>query len=272
MTTQLQFPNGPIEWASQPRDETGDNTNLGIYTNDDTQRYSIGTLHETWDGKRYRYAQIGGSNIAAGLMQSSGVDTAKHIAIAQTGFAQVAGATKVRCLVTTGGIAASETFAQLNALAGGMVSWYTDGTPSSLTQSNDVVSSVMISETIIELELATPIRRAVAATEFVILTPNKYFETIVMAATTATSQAVGVANVPLTAGNFGWLQTKGACSMQIDSGDTVTIGALAGIPATDAVAGTAGAATSTLYAFPIYGRVLQVGAADKYGVIDLMLE
>jgi hypothetical protein len=272
MSSQLQFPNNPIEWYSQPRDLTGENTNLGIYTNDDTQRYSIGTLHETWDGKKFRYNQVGAANVAAGLMQASGVDTAKHIAIAQTGYAQVAGSTKVRCLVTTGGIAAGETFAQINALAGGSVSWYTDGTPSSLVQSNDVVSSVMISETIIELELATPIRRAVAATEYVILTPNKYFKTIVMPATTATSQAVGVAVTPLTAAYFGWLQTKGPCAMQVDTGDTMTIGALAGIPATDAIAGTAGAATSTLYAFPIYGRVLQLGAADKYAIIDLMLE
>jgi hypothetical protein len=130
----------------------------------------------------------------------------------------------------------------------------------------------MLSETVIQLELATPLRRAVVVTEHVVITPNRYFLSLVAIQTTLTGRAVGVPNVPLTAGNFGWLQTKGPCTMQIDSGDTVTIGALAGVAATNAIAGTAGAATATLFAFPIYGRVMQVGAADKYGVIDLMLE
>jgi hypothetical protein len=255
-----------------PRDLTGNDTNLGILTDDDTQRYAIGTLYETWDGKKFRYSKIGAANIAAGLMMQSAPDTAKHIAIAQTGHAHAAGVTTVTCLVTTGGIAATETFAQLNAIAGGSVSWYTDGTPSSLVQTNEVISSVMLSETVIQLELATPLRRAVVVTEHVVITPNRYFKALVAIQTTLTGRAVGVPNVPLTAGNFGWLQTKGPCTMQIDSGDTVTIGALAGVAATNAIAGTAGAATATLFAFPIYGRVMQVGAADKYGVIDLMLE
>ncbi len=272
MASQTKFPSNPIEWPALPRDETGNDTNLGILTDDDTQRYAIGTLHKTWDGKKFRYAKMGAANIAAGLMMQSAPHTAKHIAIAQTGHANAAGVTTVTCLVTTGGIAATETFAQLNAIAGGSVSWYTDGTPSSLVQTNEVISSVMLSETIIQLELATPLRRAVVATEHVAITPNRYFKALVAIATTLTGRAIGVPNVPLTAAQFGWLQTKGPCAMQMDTGDTTTIGALAGVPATNAIAGTAGAATATLFAFPIYGRVMQVGAADKYGIIDLMLE
>lgn len=272
MAKQLQFPNNPIEWPALPRDETGNDTNLGILIDDDTQRYAIGTLHETWDGKKFRYAKMGAADIAAGLMMQSAPHTSKHIAIAQTSHANAAGVTTVTCLVTTGGIAATETFAQLNAIAGGSVSWYTDGTPSSLVQTNDVISSVMLSETIIQLELATPLRRAVVVAERVVITPNRYFKALVAIQTTLTGRAIGVPNVPLSDGNFGWLQTKGPCTMQIDSGDSGTIGALAGVPATNAIAGTAGVATATLFAFPIYGRVMQLGAADKYGVIDLMLE
>lgn len=272
MAKQTRLPSNPIEWPALPRDETGNDTNLGILTDDDTQRYAIGTLHETWDGKKFRYAKIGGADIAAGLMMQSAPHTAKHIAIAQTDHANAAGVSIVTCLVTTGGIAATETFAQLNAIAGGSVSWYTDGTPSSLVQSNDVISSVMLSETVIQLELATPLRRAVVVAEFVIITPNRYFKALVAIQTTLTGRAVGVPNVPLSSGNFGWLQTKGPCAMQIDTGDATTIGALVGVPAANAIAGTAGAATATLFAFPIYGRNMQLGAADKYGIIDLMLE
>lgn len=272
MSRQTKFPSNPILWPALPRDKPGSDTNLGISTDDDTQQYAIGTLYDLWDSKKFRYAKMGAADIAAGLMMQSAPDTAKHIAIAQTGHAHAAGLTRVTALVTTGGIAATETFAQENAIAGGSISWYTDGTPSSLVQSNDVVSSFMVSETIIQLELATPLRRAVEATEHVIITPNKYFKALVAIQTTLTGQAIGVPLVPLTAGNFGWLQTKGPCAMQIDTGDAMTIGALAGVPAANAIAGTAGAATETLFAFPIYGRVLQLGAADKYGIIDLMLE
>lgn len=272
MAQQYQFPNNPIEWPALPRDLTGNNTNLGVLTDDAVQRYALGTLHESWDGKKYRYAKMGAANIAAGLMMQSAPHTAKHIAIAQTGHAHAAGVTTVTALVTTGGIAATETFAQLNAIAGGSVSWYTDGTASTLVQTNEVLSSVMLSETIIQMELATPLRRAVVAAEHVIITPNRYFKALVAVQTTLTGRAIGVPNVPLTAAQFGWLQTQGPCTMLIDDGDTITIGALAGVPATNADAGTAGAATATLFAFPIYGRVMQVGAGDKYGVIDLMLE
>lgn len=272
MATQQTFPSNPIEWPAQPRDETGNNTNLGILTDDDTQRYAIGTLHKTWNGKKFRYAKMGAADIAAGLMMQSAPDSSKHIAVAQTSHAQAAGSTTVTCLVTTGGIAAPDNFAQKNAIAGGSVSWYTDGTASTLVQTNEVISSVMLSETLIKLELATPLRRAVVATEHVMITPNLYFEALVAIQTTLTGRAIGVPNVPLSSGNFGWLQTKGPCAMLIDDGDTITIGALAGVPATNADAGTAGAATATLFAFPIYGRVIQVGAGDKYGMIDLMLE
>jgi hypothetical protein len=215
---------------------------------------------------------MGAANIAAGLVMQAAPLTSKHIAIAQTGHAHAKGATTVTCLVTTGGIAATETFAQLNALAGGSVSWYTDGTPSSLVTSNEVLSSVMLSETVIKLTLATPLRRAIAAAEHVVLTPNRYFKALVAIQTTLTGRALGVPNVALTAAQFGWLQTQGPCTCQVDSGDTITVGALAGVAATSAIAGTVGAATATLFAFPIYGRVMQVGAADKYAVIDLMLE
>lgn len=271
MATQFPYPNMPMSDISSPHDFTG-TSNLGIYTNDATQRYMIGTLYETWDGRRFRYAKIGAANIAAGLMMQAGVNSAKHIAIAQTGYPHAVGDTKIRCLVTTGGIAGSETFAQTNAISGGFVSFYTDGTPSSAVQSYQVLSSVMISETVIELELTRPISTAVAATEYVILTPNKYFKTVVAPATTLTAQPVGVPVVPLTANYFGWLQTKGPCPMQMDTGDTAVIGSIVGVPATNAIAGTAGVTTATAFAFPIYGRVLQLGAADKYGIIDLMLE
>ncbi len=272
MALQLKHPSNPIEWPAQPRDEVGDNTNLGIYVNDPTQRYTLGTRFDSWDGKRYRYAKVGAANIVPGLMQQSGVDTAKHIAIAQTGHANAKGVTTVTCLVTTGGIAATETFAQLNALAGGSVSWYTDGTPSSLVLTHQVISSVMLSETVIQLELDMPLRRAVVATEHVILAPNKYFKTVVAVATTVTALPVGVPATALTAAQFGWLQTRGACAMQMDTGDTVVIGGYAGVPSTDAIAGTAGLAAVTTFNFPVYGRVLQLGAADKYGMIDLMIE
>ena len=135
-----------------------------------------------------------------------------------------------------------------------------------------IVKSKMVSETLIDIWLDSPIRNAVAANGLVSFVQNKYHTVVVAPATTLTSRPAGVPLCPVPIGHYFWAQTKGPCPMITDTGDTVTVGAMGGVPATNAVAGAVGAATATLYAFPIYGRVLQVGAADTCSVIDLMIE
>ena len=242
-----------------------------IYESSATADYIIGTRVQTWDGRVFRYAKAGATSLVQALMTQGAVPSAKCTSIAQTGYAKAVGDTTVTVLVTTGGIAAGEPWTYEDALVGGTMVC-ASVSPAVLGDVYDITSSVMIDETHISLTLASPIRNAIAATGEVSLVMSKYSRTVVMPTTTATASAAGVPLCPVPAGYYYWAQTKGPCPMIVDTGDTIVIGALAGIPATNAVAGTAGAATATLYQFPIYGRVLSVAAADKVGLIDLMLD
>ncbi len=56
MSKQFTLPFNPIDWPATPHDFTGVN-NLGLSTNDVTQRFALGTRHISWDGSVYRYAK-----------------------------------------------------------------------------------------------------------------------------------------------------------------------------------------------------------------------
>ncbi len=58
MSKQFSKPFNPINWPALPHDFTGDN-NLGLSTNDVTQRYVLGTRHLAWDGSVYKYGKAG---------------------------------------------------------------------------------------------------------------------------------------------------------------------------------------------------------------------
>lgn len=102
------FENGPISEIALP---VG-----GIYTASAEQQFEIGARYVTYDNRIYRYAKAGATALVQCLMAQSAAPTAKHIAIAQTAYAKTAGQKTVRCLVTTGGIAAGEPWTDLNAL------------------------------------------------------------------------------------------------------------------------------------------------------------
>jgi len=264
------FPTTPLRNAA-PMDLSG-TAELGFLAVDTVQRHALGRLYETWDGCRFRYAKAGATALVQAFMCQQAVQTSKHIGQVQTAYGAAAGAQNaIRVLVTTGGVAASEPWTVENALSGGRLVCHSVS-PAVLGDTYVIVKSKMVSETLIDIWLDTPIRNAIGATGLVTLFPNKFFKTVVAVATTLTGRAVGVPRVPVAANSFYWSQTKGPCPMVVDTGDTITIGAKVGVAATNAVAGTCGAATATLYAFPIYGTCLQVSAADCVALIDLELE
>jgi len=56
MSKQFPYPFNPIPYQAAPHDFTGDN-NLGLSTNEATQRYVLGTRHLGWDGSVYKYCK-----------------------------------------------------------------------------------------------------------------------------------------------------------------------------------------------------------------------
>ena len=123
-----------------------------------------------------------------------------------------------------------------------------------------------------DLVLAEPLRNAIAATDKVTLIPSRQMATVVAIATTLTGPAAGVPLVDVTAAYYYWAQTKGPAPIIVDTADTLVVGGKAGVPATDAIAGTCGTTTATAYAFPIYGTVLWIGTAAEPALINLELE
>jgi hypothetical protein len=235
-----------------------------IYTASATQNFAIGTIRETSDGRRFRYSKAGGGNITRALMQQSAAAISNFIDVTQTGHAQVIGATAITILCSTGSANAA------NYFAGGKLI-VTTGT--NLGDIYNIVSSTLeTTDTLMDLVLAEPLRHAIAVTDKVTLIPNRNQSTIVATATTLTGSAAGVPLVDVTAGYYYWAQTRGPAPIIVDTGDTLVVGGKAGVPATDAIAGTAGVATATGYAFPVYGTVLWIGTAAEPALINLELE
>jgi len=243
---------------------TTSGTSQDTYSISATQNYLLGTIRELADGRRFRYAKAGASNITRALMQQSAALDTHFSDITQTGHAQVAAATSITTLCTTGSAVAA------NYFAGGRLI-VTTGT--NLGDSYPIISSALEStDTLMDLVLGEPLRNAIAATDKVTLIPNRWFNTIVVPVTTATGAAAGVPLVDVTAAYFYWAQTKGPCPIIVDTGDTLVVGGKGGIPATNAVAGAVGTATATAYAFPFYGMVMSIGTAAEPALINLELE
>ena len=265
------FPCTPLSPGALPMDFSG-STEYGYLTAEATQKHAIGRLCETWDGKRFRYSKAGTVALVQALMTQGPVISAKQIGQVQTGYGAAVGAKDaIRCLVTTGGIAAAESWTFENALVGGELVCHSVS-PAVLGDTYTIVKSKMYSKTLIDIWIDRPIKTAIGATGLVSLLQPKFDRTIVVPVTTATALPAGVPRVPVPAGYYYWSQTKGPCPMIVDTGDTVVVGSKVGIPGTNAVAGACGVATATGFAFPIYGTCIQVSAADTVALIDLELE
>lgn len=237
---------------------------LDVFAVSATPIAPLGTIRDLPDGRRFRYAQAGASNITRALMQQTAVADSKFLDITQTGHAQTAGAFSITVLCTTGSALPA------NYFAGGTL-LVTTGTNVG-DEYTIASSSLEATDTLLDLVLNEPLRNAIAATDKISILPNRWKSTVVVPVTTATAAAAGVPLVDVTAANYYWAQTKGNAPLIVDTGDTLVVGGKAGIPATNAVAGACGTATATAYAFPVYGTVRWIAAAAEPALIALELE
>jgi len=256
------FNGHPMFPEASPRD--------GLYTATSDQQFVLGTKFELNDGRWFRYAKGGGVALVQAFMCQTAVKDSKFVEIAQTAVpvaAQLKGSTKITVLCTTGSAAGDNDF------SGGWLV-YNKVSPTPVGDIYQIISSkLQTTDTLLDLELASPLRSQIAGTTGeVSLNYSKWFKTIVVPATTATAVPCGVPLVAVPIGYYYWSQTKGPAPLIKDAGDTLVIGAYAGIPSTDATAGTCGNATATAFAFPIYGRVMSLGDDNEPALIDLMLE
>jgi hypothetical protein len=225
-----------------------------------TAKYPLGTKLEARDGRIWRYCKAGGTQLSAGLMGQSPAVSAGIENEAQTGYTTNIGDTTIAVLVTTG---SSLTPADL---AGGYLV-VEDGTGEGHYYKINTASWAT-SDTILTVLLDEPIQVATEATSEVTLYPNPWTG-IIVTPTTVTGYCVGVTNRVVTADYYYWAQRKGPCAMVNDAGDTLVVGALGGLPATN---GTAGAIGIPAITTQIYGHVMGIAAAGETALVYLNLE
>lgn len=180
----------------------------GIYETSETQKYVLGTVLKTEDGRSYRYAQAGGTALIAGnILTSAAIGGATttaqtNLAIATSGvvgdpfgYATISTTTQPADTFRDGYYCVEATTA-----ANGRGTMYKLASHGALTAASQKLNFAD-GET---LRVAT-----LAGTSTVRLVANPYKKLVQSAATTAVGAVMGGAPLAVTANYFFWCQTWG---------------------------------------------------------------
>lgn len=194
MSNQFQYPFNPINWPAVPHDFAG-NLNLGIYTNETTQRYVYGTRYITWDGRVYKYMGVTSNGCTSyhGVCGTQGNQT-NYVA------AKAADAGS-RVFTVTDSTVVSE-----DQLAGGMVHIY--DTTSANGVNMFIVGNDLGNSTNIRLYLEFPLSHTVTTSDYVEMWENPY-RLVESGGSHETHPWLGIACVTASTGYNVWAQTWG---------------------------------------------------------------
>lgn len=219
--------------------------------------HALGTVGEAGNGDQYRWCKAGASDLVAGNVLQSPAIVVNHLAL--TPSVAAIGATVVSATL-------GATLATVNQYAEGYLG--VDTTPGNgytyriIGNPATALSSLMA----ITLDPADQIQVALTASSRVGLIQNKYAGVIQFPVTTATGTVAGVAQTPIPAGKYGWIKTKGLCSVLIAG--TPAQGAQVMTPSS--AAGSAVILTTTnLVVAQLVGRMAQIGVDGKNNWVDL---
>lgn len=231
-----------------------------IYVQSTTQGTDLGQLATTGDGRFFRYVKAGAVTLNAGEIHQGPATDDTNL--------NPAGGLSVGQAVATGGVSFTISNSLTNAanvVAGGIMAVVAGvGTGFAYkVKSNSAVSAA----TGMVITLEDPIQQNFTTSTRVAFQPNPYNGVIVVPAT-RTGPAVGVSVNNLASGTYGWLQTRGLCSVKC--GATGTAGVSVGLnlaPVTGALNAATGAAAYT----PV-GIAYGVCNYGEYGIVDLHLD
>jgi hypothetical protein len=215
------------------------------YTDD---LHGLGAQGATADGRKFRWAKAGASNLVVGnMLQAPAADT-DHDDIAVR--ATAAGSTAL--LITTG---AGSGALDANEYAGGYA--IVDTTPGLgyIYKISDHAAIAASTDGTINLMAEDPIQVALTTSSKVTLIKNPYNGVIQTPATTLTGSCVGACVYPIDAGEYGWIQTHGLCGVL--TGGTPIVGSAVVVPgdtAGEVVADPANAAVQIVGTMEIVGR------------------
>jgi len=244
MQTQLA---GPLQVTGQ--DLRKDST---------TQQLPLGTYAETIDGRGFRYFKNGGTATIAGqVYQSAPLDATND---------QPTGGLGVNTAVAIGGttvVTSTSTTWAVNQFAEGYLS--VNVTPGQGYLYRIKSNTATVAATLGSIELEDPLLIALTTASKFIIVKHPYDEVVVEPGT-PTGVIVGVAPRVIAADGFGWLQTKGACSV-LFTGTGVAgkvVGSLAG--------GTSGSMAPAIAATNIGGEHMATGITTEYALIYLRID
>ena len=218
-----------------------------------TQGPRLGVPAVADDGRVFRYVKAGATALVVGNLQQASAEKTNH----QNLTAPVAAIGATSVAVTLGA-----TEAQANDYAEGfMVVTVTPGVGYQYRIKSHPAAAASASLT---LTLEDPIEVALTATSRIDLVMNP-FKDVIINPTTATSAPVGVAVYPITASQYGWIQTGGIATVLADGAITVGVNV-------SASNGTAGAIEAAVTAQAAIGYAITGIATTEYGTIMLTRE
>lgn len=220
-----------------------------------TKLCQLGAYAETPDGRGYRYSLAGAANLAPGkIVVAATVDgNFTNVTVAET---NVVGATTVK--IDGGGAVSANAYQDgyltVNDATGEGISY--------LVRNHAALSGAGE----LDVQLVDPVEVAMTVdVSEVTLTKNPW-AAVVISATDQADMCVGVPNVAITAAYYGWVQTKGVCSVLADEaiaiGSDVTIGT-----------GVAGAVeASDLIGEQTIGKAIVAGVDTEYREVYLSID
>jgi hypothetical protein len=233
-------------------------TSQDTFTGSTTQVHALGTLAMTADGRRFRYCQVGASDLVAGNVIQGAAPITAHLA--NTPPAVAAGALSFS--YTPGATAAAA-----NLYAEGYLQ--VDTTPGNGYTYQVAGHAAITASTAFTLHLRDPIQVALTTSSRVGLMPNAY-KAVIKTPTTNTAKVVGVAPAPLVASTYGWLQTYGPCSTLINGTPAITAPVVNSGTTAGAVDKWTTAAADV--AVTVVGNMMQVGVSGKNNFVFLTLD
>lgn len=224
-----------------------------------TQLHVLGAYIETADGRGFRYAKNGavatipGKVYAAAAWDSTNQAPVGGLAVA----AQSIGDTSVTLTgsLTLAANLLANGYMSVNITPGQGYLYKVRGNTAVTSAANCVVT------------LNDPLQVALTTASKVTFVKHPYDQIIVSPGGASTGQPVGVSTYAVTAAQFGWVQTYGACSVL--SGVATSI-SLPGVPVTVS-ASTAGSVIVATAVLPTIGWAMQLFTATEYDLIYLTI-
>lgn len=263
---------------------------VNVYKEDTAPRFAIGTKFERQDGAIFRYAHFGATVNSAGLLccvdvSESGRTMDQLVVVASSSTYQMPEETSgvYPNMKDSRYIVATLASVQTDHYAGGYVT-ISSGPASSRstyrikgnTATNDPTSGN------VRIELYEPLKVGIGALDAFTITGSRYANLEAGLAATGTDLPAGVSMIPITtAGDYGWIQTKGIVGVLSSGGQTILAGRMVAMSTVFAGAidlFTMPIATTTLTAYSsvpvnqIVGYAAQNSTAGTFVPVALALD